>query len=292
MEKYVNADTGIVLYAESFGKPTDRPALLIMGAMNQGVFWPDAFCEELAAAGFHVVRYDHRDTGKSSSVDFSANPYDLNTLMADALALIHEFKMQDPLIVGLSMGGYIAQLLAIKNPELVHQLVLISTTADQRPYMAATMGQSTAGFTLPGPSQKLLDYIQSMAEHPPTSSEAMFDRVLQGWEITYSGPRPFPKAQVAEALRRAAQRSSNPAASFQHALAVARSPDRLEQVKQIQAPTLIIHGSFDPCFPVAHADYLAQQIPKSTLQCFEMGHSFMWSWDKEILSATLHFAER
>ena len=105
MEKYVETDTGIVLYAESFGKPTDRPALLIMGAMNQGVFWPDAFCEELAAAGFHVVRYDHRDTGKSSCVDFSANPYDLDALTADALALIHEFKMQNPLIIGLSMGA-------------------------------------------------------------------------------------------------------------------------------------------------------------------------------------------
>jgi len=292
MEKQITTEDGLSLWTEAFGKPTDRPMLLIMGAMNQGIFWPDEFCRGLADAGNYVIRYDHRDTGKSSTVDFQKHPYDLDALTQDAVAVLQGYKVKKAVIVGLSMGGYVAQLLAIDHPGLVEKLVLISTTADQRPYMAATMGRAGTSFSLPFPDEKLLAYIRSTAANPPHTASELEESMIHGWEVTYGGSRAFPKEQIANTLRLAAQRSADSTSAFHHALAVDASPDRLQSIKQIQAPTLIIHGRYDVCFPLDHAKYLEKNIPKSQLKIFEMGHSFMWSWSNEISSATLNFIKQ
>lgn len=292
MEKQITSADGLILWSEAFGKPTDRPMLLIMGAMNQGIFWPDEFCQQLADAGNFVIRYDHRDTGKSSTVDFQKHPYDLNILTQDAVAVLRGYELKSAVIVGLSMGGYIAQLLAIDHPNLVEKLVLISTSADQRPYMAATMGRADKVFSLPPPEEKLLAYIRSTVAHPPQTASEMEESLIRGWAVTYGGNRAFPREQIAATLRLAAQRSTDPTTGFHHALAVDASPDRLQSIKRIQAPTLIIHGKYDVCFPLEHAKYLEKNIPKSQLKIFEMGHSFMWSWSNEVSSATLYFIKQ
>ncbi|TXT41104.1 MAG: alpha/beta hydrolase [Comamonadaceae bacterium] len=262
-----------------------------MGAMNQGVFWPDAFCEALARAGFYVVRYDHRDTGKSSKIDFQANPYDLNTLAEDAVDIIRSYGLVQPVIVGLSMGGYIAQLLAAAYPTLVKRIVLISSTADHRPYMAATTGQSTAAFSLPGPEQSYLDYVMAASLNPPQTLDAVLQSMSDGWKLSYGGPRPYPKIQVEQALRLALQRSSDMAAGFHHGWAVAASPDRLQLVTRITAATMVIHGRYDPLLPLAHGQYLASHMANAQLEIVEMGHSFMWSWDQEVLAIMLKFMQ-
>jgi pimeloyl-ACP methyl ester carboxylesterase len=289
MEKQITTEDGLSLWSEAFGKAKDRPVLLIMGAMNQGVFWPDEFCQKLANAGNFVIRYDHRDTGKSSVVDFQKHPYDLNVLTKDAVAVLRGYEIKRATIVGLSMGGYVAQLLAIDYPDLVEKLVLISTTADQRPYMAATMGRTNEVFSLPPPEEKLLAYIRSAAANPPQTPNEMEESLIQGWEITYGGSRAFPREQIASTLRLAAKRSADPATGFHHAFAVDVSPDRLQSIKRIQARTLIIHGKYDVCFPLDHARYLEKNIPMAQLKIFEMGHSFMWSWSNEVASATVNF---
>jgi len=263
--------------------------LLIMGAMNQGIFWPDDFCAGLASAGHYVIRYDHRDTGRSSTIDFQKHPYDLDTLTQDALAVLHGHQIGKAVIVGLSMGGYIAQLLAIDHPEVVDRLVLISTTADHRPYMAATTGQPADAFDLPAPGNKFIDYLRATAANPPRTADEIEDNMIQGWAVTYGGERPFPQEQITAAIRLAAQRTSNPYACFQHGLAVAASPDRLESIKHIAVPTLIIHGRYDALLPLAHAEYSARAIAGSQLQILEMGHSFMWSWSDEVLASILRF---
>ncbi|MDH2917367.1 MAG: alpha/beta fold hydrolase [Gallionella sp.] len=291
MEKLISTEDGLTLWSEAFGKPTDSPVLLIMGAMNQGIFWPDEFCQELAQSGNFVIRYDHRDTGKSSTVDFQKQPYDLNVLMQDALAVLHGYKAKKAVIVGLSMGGYIAQLIAINSPSIVGRLVLISTTADHRPYMAATMGLGNKDFSLPAPEDKLLDYIRATVANPPKTVLEVEENLIQGWAITYGGKRAAPTEQIAKTLRLCAQRSINPSTGYNHALAVSASPDRLESIKLIQAPTLIIHGKYDALLPLAHAEYLAKNIPKSQLVILEMGHSFMWSWSNEVLSNIVKFVK-
>jgi pimeloyl-ACP methyl ester carboxylesterase len=187
------------------------------------------------------------------------------------------------------MGGYIAQLLAIKCPDIVSKLVLISSTADQRPYMAATMGQNAGSFQLPRPERKLLDYIADTAANPPQTADQIEENLIQGWTITYGGDRPFPRDKLTEALRRAAQRAPDGSTPFHHAFAVAASPDRLEAVGHIRAPTLIIHGRYDALLPLTHGEYLAQHIPGAQLRVFEMGHSFMWSCSNEVLDAVSKF---
>lgn len=289
MEKMVTTEDGLELWSQSFGQPGNRPVLLIMGAMNQGVIWPEAFCRQLAERGYLVVRYDHRDTGLSSTVDYQATPYRLNELSADALAIMRAHGMRKATVIGLSMGGYIAQLLAIEHPEQVDRLVLISSTADQRPYMAATMGQSVAGFDLPGPGQALLDYIRTAAARPASSAAEIEKSLLDGWAVTYGGSRAFPREQVTAALRLAASRAPDQRAAFHHAWAVAMSPERREGIKLIQAPTLVIHGKYDICLPLAHGEYLARNIPKARLEVFDMGHSFMGAWDDEILASIVAF---
>lgn len=289
MEKIVTTEDGLALWSQSFGKPGDRPILLIMGAMNQGVVWPEDFCRHLAERGYFVVRYDHRDTGLSSTVDYQATPYRLNELTADALAVMRAHGMQKATVIGLSMGGYIAQLLAIEHPEQVDRLVLISSTADQRPYMAATMGQSVAGFDLPGPGPALLDYIRAAAAQPARSPAEIEKSLLDGWAVTYGGNRAFPREQVTAALRLAASRAPDQRAAFHHAFAVAMSPDRRDGIRLIRAPTLVIHGKSDICLPLAHGEYLARNIPRARLEVFDMGHSFMGAWDDEILASIVAF---
>lgn len=289
MEKLISTDDGLTIWSEAFGKPTDSPVLLIMGAMNQGIVWPDDFCQKLAEVGNFVIRYDHRDTGKSSTVDFQKHPYDLVLLTQDAVAVLKGYGIKKAVIVGLSMGGYIAQLIAINHSSFVDKLILISTSADHRPYMAATMGQGYEHFSLPEPENMFLDYIRATVASPPQTAEDLAENRIHGWEVTYGGTRPFPREHIARAIRLSAMRATNQNSAFNHALAVLASPDRLELIKLISAPTLIIHGLYDPCFPIAHAEYLAKNIRNSQLVTLEMGHSFMWSWSDEVRSNILKF---
>jgi pimeloyl-ACP methyl ester carboxylesterase len=206
-----------------------------------------------------------------------------------ALAILRGLGLGKTTLVGLSMGGYIAQLMAIEHPEVVDRLVLIATSADHRPYMAATMGQSTAWFSLPGPEQALIDYIHASIADPPRTPEQFSENLIRGWQVTYDGLHPFPREQVARALNLAAHRCPDQSSSYQHALAVGASADRLDAVKRIVAPTLVIHGRYDVCLPLPHGEYLARNIANARLRVFDMGHSFMWSWDDEVLSAILDF---
>jgi pimeloyl-ACP methyl ester carboxylesterase len=155
--------------------------------------------------------------------------------------------------------------------------------------MAATMGLANRGFNLPAPEEKLLDYIHTTAANPPKTASEVEENLIQGWAITYGGKRAIPTEHIAETLRLSAQRSASPTSGYHHALAVSASPDRLESIKSIRVPTLIIHGRYDALLPLAHAEYLAQHIPASQLVILEMGHSFMWSWSNEVISEISKF---
>ena len=291
MQKFITSSAGVTLWTQSFGRPENPSVLLVMGAMNQGIFWPDGFCEGLAAAGFYVVRYDHRDTGKSSRIDFQARPYDLNALADDAADVIRGCGLVRPVVIGLSMGGYIAQLLAACHPTLLGRIVLISSTADHRPYMAATTGKGTKGFSLPGPAASYLDYVTAASANPSETLDEVLASMSDGWRATYAGPRPYPRMQVEQALQVALQRSPDITSGFHHGWAVAASPDRLHLVTRIVVPTLVVHGRYDPLLPLAHGQYLASNIQGAKFEVLEMGHSFMWSWDEEILAMVLKFMQ-
>ena len=288
VETILTTPDGVSLWTETFGEPGQLALLLVMGAMNQGIFWPDAFCQQLADAGHFVIRYDHRDTGRSSKVG-RWPPYTLKALARDALAVLQGLGVARATVVGLSMGGFIGQWLAVQHPERVERLVLISTSADHRPYVAATLGLPARLLRLPPPEPGYLAYLQRLKRLPPKTPEAVFASVSEGWATTYAGPRPYPRAEVEAAIRLAYTRTHEPLAALNHGLAVAVSRHRLELVKRIRVPTLVIHGRHDPLFPLPHGAYLAQHIPDARLVVLDMGHAFMWSWDAEVRDAILGF---
>ncbi len=281
----------VKIWSDSFGDKGDPALLLIMGAMNQSIFWPNKFCEELAKSGYYVIRYDHRDTGKSDGIDYQKNPYNITAMKNDALSVLNAYQVKQATVIGLSMGGYIAQLLAVENPEKVSRLVLIATSADHRPYMQATMGLPVTNSPLPPPGEHFLNYIKNSTESPPTSKDEIAANIIDGWRLTYAGARAFPEAEVHNAMRLSEARSSNDVTPMNHALATNASQDRLELVKKISMPTLVIHGKHDPCLPLEHGKYLSDNIPNSSLLVLDMGHSFMWQWDSEIAKEIINFGK-
>lgn len=117
----------VALFSESVGDRKAPPVLLIMGAMASGVWWPAPFCAQIAARGRIVIRYDHRDTGRSTSYSPGQTRYSVETLADDALAILDAHGVRDAHLVGMSLGGYISQLLALKAPARVRTLTLIAS---------------------------------------------------------------------------------------------------------------------------------------------------------------------
>lgn len=283
-ERYVETKNGLKLFTESFGNFEDPAIILIMGAMNQGLFWYDSFCEDLSKKGYFVIRYDHRDTGFSFVVDFKNNPYDLNNLTDDVIKILDGYNIKKSHVVGISMGGYIGQLLAVNFPDRLETLTLISTTADHRPYMDATIGNLGNKYELPYPTQKFINYIENSKSNPPKTDEEFRASQIKGWKIFFGHElNEKDSDELIRLIDLSNERNKNKFSPFNHGLAVTNSKDRLELIKNIQLPTLIIHGENDPCFPIEHGRYLNKNIPNSKLETVkDMGHMFSLTESKII----------
>ncbi|MCV5578939.1 alpha/beta fold hydrolase, partial [Escherichia coli] len=139
MKEKVVVDKAISLYTESFGDPAHEPIILIMGAMSSAVWWPDEFCSQLAKMGRYVIRYDHRDTGKSTSYEPGQAPYSVEELADDVVRVIDGYGLEAAHLVGMSSGAFLSQLVALKYPKRVKSLTLIASErlADADPDMPA-----------------------------------------------------------------------------------------------------------------------------------------------------------
>jgi len=284
-EKYIKTKDGLEIFTESIGDKKNPVILLIMGAMNQGIFWYDLFCEKLSGNGFFVIRYDHRDTGLSSLVDFKNNPYDLDNLTLDAVEILDAYNIPKAHIVGISMGGYIGQLLAVNYKDRVKTLTLISTTADHRPYMDATTGNFNNKYDLPYPEKIFLDYINNSKNNPPKNDEDFRKSQIEGWRIMFGNnlsDNDF--EEVIKLIDLSNKRNKNRYSPFNHGLAVLNSRDRIEIIKNIVVPTFIFHGENDLCLPLKHGEFLSTHIPNSKLEITkDMGHMFSLTESKIIL---------
>ncbi|MBN2546471.1 MAG: alpha/beta hydrolase, partial [Spirochaetes bacterium] len=134
IEKIIKNRNNDSIFTENIGNTQNPAIILIMGAMNQGIFWYNSFCEYLSSNNFFIIRFDHRDTGMSFVVDYQSNPYNLNDMTNDVIDILAAYNISRANIIGLSMGGYISQLLGADFSEKIISLTLISTTADHRPY--------------------------------------------------------------------------------------------------------------------------------------------------------------
>ena len=258
-ERMIEAN-GVELCTESFGRPADPPILLIMGIGASMLWWEEGFCRLVAEGGRFVIRYDHRDTGRSVTSEPGRPDYTSADLIADAAGVLDAYGVPAAHVVGVSAGGAFAQLLALGYPDRVLSLVLISTSP-------ATPGERG----LPPATERYRQFVATRSVDWSDDSSVVeylvdYARVLAG------GARPFDEAAMRELVRRDVERAHDIAASENHGLAAEGELPR-EPLSTIAVPTLVVHGTDDPMFPLAHGEALAREIPGARLLVLEAaGH--------------------
>lgn len=242
---------GVELCTESFGHPVDSPVLLIMGVGASMLWWDERFCGMLADGGRFAIRYDHRDTGRSVTYALGRPGYTGTDLVADAAGVLDAYGLSAANIVGVSAGGAFAQLLALDFPERVRSLVLISTSP-------ATPGDRN----LLAPTPEFTRFVTTAAVD--WSDAASVIEYLVEYVRVLAGPdRPFDEAAARTFVRRDVERARDFAARQNHAATDEASSDR--PLSSIGVPTLVIHGTADPMFPIEHGRALAEEIPGARL---------------------------
>jgi len=272
---------------ETFGSYEHEPILLLMGTGLQGILWPDDFCNDLAQHHFYVIRYDYRDTGLSSCIDYEKKHYADGSCVDDAFRLLDKLKIKKVHIVGLSMGGHLAQLMAIYHPKRLLTSTLIMSTPHHMVFLNAVLaGKNTPNTSLSKPYNELIEFF-SKPFHDVEDREKSIDYSLATWKLFNGQKADFDEASWRILLTKQYERTINPYARINHRKAcLASSEDRTPLLKKIQVSTLIIHGLDDPLFPVDHGKALATAIPNSKLLIIEnMGHALNRLFQNQIVNA-------
>jgi len=249
----------VELYVEAFGPEDGEPVLLLSGADTQCTRWSEALLDPLLEAGHRVVRFDTRDCGLSSKLPVSVG-YTLADLAADACGVLDGEDIGSAHLVGRSMGGMVAQVLALDHPERVRSLILLCTTpglGDER---------------LPPPVDWLVDRMAERLFSPSPADHVERVAWLVELDRLFAGPR-FPFDEEAAVLLADADVSRCWYPESGHGPAVNSSPSRLDRLGEVGARTLVVHGTADPVFPVEHGLALADGIPGADLWLVEgLGH--------------------
>jgi pimeloyl-ACP methyl ester carboxylesterase len=289
-EQFCTVNDDVTLCYETFGDSADPAMLLVMGLSTQMIGWPDEFCEQLAARGYFVVRFDNRDVGRSSQLkdfgvptikqlllrDKRAARYTLEHMAADGIGLLNHLGIERAHVVGVSMGGMIAQTIAVRYPDRVLSLAsIISNTG------ARWSGQ---------PSPRMYPLL---LKRPPRDREGYVRHTVD--VFTKIGSQGFPIDQ--DELRRTAERSFdrglNPAGSTRQLAAIIASGDRTPLLRTITAPTVVIHGHKDRLVPTSGGRATAKAIPGARLVIIEgMGHDLPRGAWPQLLDAIEHNAAR
>jgi pimeloyl-ACP methyl ester carboxylesterase len=258
-ERMIEAN-GVELCTESFGVQGDPPVLLVMGAGGSMLWWEEGFCQLLAEGGRFVIRYDHRDTGRSITYEPGHPEYTGADLVADAVGVLDAYRIVAAHVVGVSAGGAFAQLLAFGFPDRVLSLVLISTSP-------ATSGERS----LPSATERFSDFLAS-AEVDWSDRGSVIGYLLGYQRMLAGGVRPFDEVAWRELIRRDVLRARDIAASENHSM-ILEGDIPSEPIPSIAVPTLVIHGTDDPMFPLAHGRALAEEIRGARLLTLEgAGH--------------------
>ncbi|GIF73990.1 alpha/beta fold hydrolase [Asanoa siamensis] len=269
-ERFVDSGP-LRIWTERVGDPALPAVLMVMGSAAQGVSCPDELVARLVARGVQVIRFDHRDTGRSSVVDFDADPYTIPDLARDCLAVLDGYDLGSAHVAGASLGGIIAQWLAVHAPERVRSLTVLSSSPmghdPSAAWARARAGEPADPDDLPPPSAEFLAHLAA-GPPPGVESDVALFRV-------FNGPvRPFDEAAARTMLELALSRATDPAAAANHHRAVwLDAPDLRAPLSSITAPTAIVHGDQDPVYPLAHGEALAAAIPGAVLHVVAgMGH--------------------
>lgn len=256
-----------------------EPLLLIMGLGAQMTRWPQAFVDKLAGKGLKVIRFDNRDVGLSTKLDAAGAPdfpamftalaegrkpdvpYVLDDMADDAVGLLHALGIARAHIVGASLGGMVAQLVAADHPEHTLSLTSIMSTTGNR--------------ALPPASPEAMAVLNDRGPDPLVDFEGYLDRGVKSAVVIGSPGYPPQPEETRARLRADFERSYSPVGFLRQYAAAAASPDRRPKIATIKAPTVVIHGSADPLVPLAGGQDTAASIPGAELKVIEgMGHDF------------------
>ena len=267
---------GLELWTESFGRPGDPPILLVMGASAQGIGWPEELIELLVAGGRFVIRYDHRDTGQSTYVDFQKNPYTLADLAADAVGVLDAYGLATAHLVGASLGGMICQLISVLYPQRVLSLTsMLSTplrTGVQESFQRAFMGLTHTG-GLPPPDPRAVQVFIELASRPPRTRQEHLEAQMKTLRALSGRGVPFEEQRYRAWVERMLDRARDITAANNHGLVPSPTREQAEGLRRLRVPTLVIHGTDDPMFPAAHGAATAEAIPGAKLLMLEgLGH--------------------
>lgn len=255
----------------------DRPAVLLIAGMSmQLIVWPDELVHQIHQAGFRVIRFDNRDMGLSQSMDNLQTPqlmwfmlqqklglkpkapYSVQDMAQDALAVLDHLKIQQAHLVGVSMGGMIAQRMTLTEPHRVLSMTCIMSSSGAR--------------GLPGPSSEMRQILMS----PPSSGASAARQHAIRFVKALAGPGfEHPEGSQEQLVDDSFKRSHRPLGGYRQMLAVMADKQRADLLPQISAPTLVIHGKSDPLLPYACGEDIAQRIPKAKIHAIDgLGHDF------------------
>ena len=288
--KFARAN-GIDIAYQTFGDKDASPLILIMGLGSQMVLWDGEFCRKLAAGGYRVIRFDNRDIGLSTKLDWMqvpdttavaaalqrgevpALPYTLEDMAADTAALLTALGYDKAHIVGESMGGMIGQIMAINLPERLLSLTSIMS--------------STGNPFLPPPSPEVLEILYTPF---PTDHDGFVESFVRTFKVLSGAAMPLSEALARKWAEQSYKRGLNPAGVARQFAAIMAAGDRTEKLKSISIPTLVIHGDVDPLLPVECGLATATAIPGSRLKIIqEMGHALPEAvWPQIVAEITRH----
>ncbi len=243
---------GVELCTASFGDPAAPAILLVQGVGASMLWWDEGFCRILSGSRRFVIRYDHRDTGRSITYRPGQPGYTGADLVADAAGVLDAYGIPSAHVVGVSAGGAFAQLLALEFPERVLSLVLLSSSP-------ATSGDRE----LPPPTDAFRTFVAT-AQVDRSDRESAVEYLVAYCRMLSGGVRPFDETRMRDLVHRDVERARDPAAARNHDLLDAGRTPRA-RLSTIAAPTLVIHGTADPMFPIEHGVALAHEIPGARL---------------------------
>jgi pimeloyl-ACP methyl ester carboxylesterase len=269
-EQFATIGDDLEICFETFGDPADPAMLLVMGLGTQMLGWPDAFCEQLAARGYHVIRYDNRDVGRSTHFrehrpptvkqllmrDRTCAPYSLADMADDGIGVLDHLAIGSAHVVGVSMGGMIAQTMAARHPGRVLSLAsLMSNT-----------GHRWRG--MPG-----LRAYPIFLRKPVIDKAAAIDSVIATFKLIGSPDFPFDEDELRAVAERSYMRGYDPSGTGRQLAAIIAAGDRTAEVATITAPTLVVHGTRDVMVTPSGGKATARAIKGAQLVLIEgMGH--------------------
>lgn len=279
---------GIRIAFDTAGDAKSTPLLLIHGAGMQLTNWPEEFVEGLVELGFYVIRFDHRDSGLSTKFDRAGKPnlawtwlrshlklpakpvYHLEDMADDALGVLSALGVARAHLVGVGMGGMVAQILAARHPQRVLSLASIMSSSGKR--------------GLPGPTPAARE---ALLRRPadPGDVDSIIDAAIGLQQAIGSPAYPTPEKQLRRRAARALRRCYCPSGKARQMQAVDAAPERSELLRAILAPTLVIHGAADPLVPLACGEDTAAQIPGARLEVIQgMGHDLPSQLNERMLA--------